>query len=156
MGGWQVSLLGTMHTGTPINIANAGIYPTNYLSSAIAILKPGATLPDNHLYTDEKGIPSIFQTTSAVNSFTGQDPGTVGTRGIVRVPGAVNFDASVSKSFKMPFEGHRIMVRGEAFNAFNHVNFNTPNLSLATPSTFGELTKTADARVMQFALRYEF
>jgi hypothetical protein len=56
----------------------------------------------------------------------------------------------------MPFEGHRVSVRGEAFNAFNHVNFTTPNLSLATPSTFGELTKTSDPRVMQFALRYEF
>jgi hypothetical protein len=145
-----------MRTGTPVNISNAGIYPTNYLTSAIAVLKPGATLPANKLTTDEKGIPSIFPSTSAVTSFTGQDPGTVGTRGIVRVPGAVNFDISMSKSFKMPFEGHRLMLRGEAFNAFNHVNFITPNLSLATPSTFGELTSTSAARVMQFALRYEF
>ena len=77
-------------------------------------------------------------------------------KGIVRVPGSVNFDAAISKSFKMPFEGHRISFRGEAFNVFNHVNFTTPNLSLATPATFGELTATAAARVMQFALRYEF
>jgi hypothetical protein len=108
------------------------------------------------MFADEKGIPSIFPSTTAVQAFEGQDPGTVGTRGIVRVPGSVNFDTSISKSFRMPFEGHRLTMRGEAFNAFNHVNFNTPNLSLATPSTFGELTKTADARVMQFALRYEF
>ena len=156
IGGWQVSLLGTLRTGTPANISNAGLYPTNYLSSAIGILRPGATMPGNHVFTDEKGIPSIFTATSAVNSFEGQDPGTVGTRGIVRVPGSVNFDASISKSFKMPIEGHRLSLRGEAFNAFNHVNFITPNLSLATPSTFGELTSTAAARVMQFALRYEF
>jgi hypothetical protein len=91
-----------------------------------------------------------------VQAFEGQDPGTVGTRGIVRVPGAVNLDMAVSKSFRMPWEGHRVSVRGEAFNAFNHVNFTTPNVSLATPSTFGELTNTAAARVMQFALRYEF
>ena len=62
----------------------------------------------------------------------------------------------VSKSFRMPFEGHRVSIRGEAFNVFNHVNFTSPNLSLATPSTFGELTSTSAARVMQFALRYEF
>lgn len=155
-GGWQIGLLGTLQTGTPANILNSGIYPTNYLSSAIAILKPGATLPANHVFSDQNGIPSIFQMTGAVNSFTGQDPGTVGTRGIVRVPGSVNFDASLSKSFKMPFEGQRLMLRGEAFNAFNHVNFMTPNLSLANPATFGELTATAPARVMQFALRYEF
>jgi hypothetical protein len=156
LGGWQVSLLGTLRTGTPANISNAGLYPTNYLTSAIGILRLGATMPDNHMFADEKGIPSIFPNTSAVQAFEGQDPGTVGTRGIVRVPGSVNFDTAISKSFRMPFEGHRLTLRGEAFNAFNHVNFNTPNLSLATPSTFGELTKTADARVMQFALRYEF
>jgi hypothetical protein len=156
IGGWQVSLLGTLRTGTPANISNAGLYPTNYLTSALGILKPGATMPGNFVQTDEKGIPSIFGSTTAATSFVGQDPGTVGTRGIVRVPGSVNFDASISKSFKMPFEGHRVSIRGEAFNAFNHVNFITPNLSLATPATFGELTNTAAARVMQFALRYEF
>jgi hypothetical protein len=148
--------LGTLRTGTPVNISNAGLYPTNYLTSAIGILRPGATMPGNHLYSDEKGIPSIFPSTTAVQAFEGQDPGTVGTRGIVRVPGAVNFDAAISKSFRMPFEGHRVSIRGEAFNVFNHVNFITPNLSLATPSTFGELTSTSAARVMQFALRYEF
>uniref|UniRef100_Q02AQ7 TonB-dependent transporter Oar-like beta-barrel domain-containing protein n=1 Tax=Solibacter usitatus (strain Ellin6076) TaxID=234267 RepID=Q02AQ7_SOLUE len=156
VGGWQVSLLATMRTGTPLNIANSGLYPTNYLNSALGILRPGATMPANHLASDEKGIPSIFSSTSAVQSFEGQDPGTDGTRGIVRVPGSVNFDMSVSKSFRLPWEGHRVSIRGEAFNAFNHVNFTTPNVSLATPSTFGELTKTADPRVMQFALRYEF
>jgi hypothetical protein len=116
-------------------------------------------MPANHVYTDERGNPSIFQSTSAVNSFEGQYPGQVGARGIVRVPGQVNFDLSASKSFKMPFENHRLILRGEAFNAFNHTNFqftSTANLSLATPSTFGELQTTAAPRVMQFALRYEF
>jgi hypothetical protein len=57
-------------------------------------------------------------------------------------------------------------VRAEAFNAFNNVNFlaTAPNgattgnisISLANPTTFGELATAADARVMQFALRYEF
>jgi hypothetical protein len=156
LGGWQVSLLATLRTGTPANIVNSGLYPTNYLTSAIGILRESTAMPANHVFADEKGIPSIFQSTSAVNAFEGQNPGQVGARGIVRVPGQVNFDASISKSFKMPFENHRVIVRGEAFNAFNHVSFNTPNLSLATPSTFGELTKTSDPRVMQFALRYEF
>jgi len=156
LGGWNLGLLGTMRTGTPINISNAGLYPTNYLTSALGILRPGATMPADHLFADEKGIPSLFGSTSAVNSFEGQDPGTVGTRGILRVPGLVNFDVSVSKSFRLPKEGHTISIRGEAFNALNHVNFTTPNVSLATPSTFGELTNTTAARVMQLALRYEF
>jgi hypothetical protein len=86
----------------------------------------------------------------------GQYPGTVGTRGIVRGAGLINFDLSLGKYFTLPFEGHRIQLRGEAFNAFNNVNFNTPNLSLASPGTFGQFSAASPARVMQFALRYEF
>jgi hypothetical protein len=64
----------------------------------------------------------------------------------------------LSKYFRLPKEGHRIEVRAEAFNAFNNVDFSfsTPVVSLATPTTFGELNTAAAARVMQFALRYEF
>jgi len=53
----------------------------------------------------------------------------------------------------MPFENHRLMLRGEAFNAFFNTSTHHADLSLATPSTFGELTKPTAPRVMQFALR---
>jgi hypothetical protein len=56
----------------------------------------------------------------------------------------------------MPWEGHRIQFRAEAFNAFNNVNFFNPSLRLDRPSTFGEFQNVMPARVMQFALRYEF
>jgi hypothetical protein len=65
-------------------------------------------------------------------------------------------DLSVSKKFPIK-ERHSINFRAEAFNAFNLVNFNSPSsISLASPSTFGQITSAQDARVMQFALRYEF
>ena len=119
-------------------------------------MKPGATMPESARY-DQTGSPNIFGSTTAVQSFIGQYPGTVGNRAIVRKPAFFNTDVSISKYFKMPFEGHRLQVRGEAFNGFNNVNFTgTPQLSLATPTTFGQITSAADARVMQFAMRYEF
>jgi hypothetical protein len=65
-------------------------------------------------------------------------------------------DISVSKYFKMPWEGHRMQLRGEAFNAFNNVNVTNPSLALYNPLTFGEYQSTTPPRVMQFALRYEF
>ena len=49
-----------------------------------------------------------------------------------------------------------MQLRGEAFNAFNNVNFTNPSLALYSPLTFGEYQNTAPPRVMQFALRYEF
>jgi hypothetical protein len=56
----------------------------------------------------------------------------------------------------MPWEGHRLLFRAEAFNAFNHANFTNPSLNLQSPLTFGEFQGTMDPRSMQFALRYEF
>ncbi len=156
VGGWQITGLGSYRTGTPLNLSNAGLYPTNYLNSAIAILKPGATMPATGLYTNQNGQPALFSTTTAVNAFEGQYPGQVGTRGIVRNIGFVNTDLSASKFFKLPWEGHTIQIRAEAFNALNNVNFTTPGTSIQSPSTFGQFTAATDPRVMQFALRYSF
>jgi hypothetical protein len=157
LGGWQVSALTRYRSGLPLNISTGGIYPTNYLSSSIAIVKPGASFPESGPGFDQNGNPSIFRNTNAVNAFIGQYPGRVGTRNILRGAPLFNTDMSLSKSFQMPFEGHRIQVRAEAFNAFNNVNWGDPTRTLANPGNFGQITSTSvAARVIQFALRYEF
>jgi hypothetical protein len=156
VGGWQVATLVSYHTGSPITVTDSGVYNVNYEYSAFSILRPGTALPSNGLTFDQSGAPSIFSNTNAVNAFVGQYPGTVGTRGILRGPSFFNTDLAVSKSFRI-HENHRISIRGEAFNAFNKVSFSNPSLSIASPTTFGEITSTSNAaRVMQFALRYEF
>ena len=64
---------------------------------------------------------------------------------------------SLGKYLQMPFEGHRVQIRAEALNAFNNLNFVDPARSLANPGNFGQITSTnSGARVIQFALRYEF
>jgi hypothetical protein len=164
IGGWQVTTLMSIRTGTPLNVLDSGVYNVNYETSSYSILAPGAQMPVNHFAFDNNGNPSIFTNTNAVNAFVGSYPGAVGTRGIVRGPGFFNTDLAIGKFFRLPKEGHRVQVRAEAFNAFNHVNFanpassgTTPGVNLANPTTFGEITSTANnARVMQFALRYEF
>ncbi|MBZ2184026.1 MAG: TonB-dependent receptor [Bryobacter sp.] len=155
-GGWQISMLGRFRSGLPQDITNGGIYPTNYLTSALAIRRPGATQPTQSVTFNQNGNPSIFQNTNAINSFIGQYPGTTGERGIVRSAGSTTFDLSLSKRFFMPWEGHTLQFRAEAFNAFNNVNFTAISLSLTQPANFGQFTAAADSRVMQFALRYEF
>jgi hypothetical protein len=164
IGGWTVTTLMSIRTGTPLNVLDSGVYNVNYETSSYSILAPGAQLPANHFSFDNNGNPSIFTNTSAVNAFVGSYPGANGSRGIVRGPGFFNTDLAIGKFFRLPKEGHRVQVRGEAFNVLNHTNFanpfsggTTPGVSLANPTTFGEITATANnARVMQFALRYEF
>jgi len=56
----------------------------------------------------------------------------------------------------MPYnEKHQISIRFEAFNALNHPNWGTPNLSLSS-STFGRITNTRAMRVLQLAAKYQF
>jgi hypothetical protein len=156
IGGWQLNLIARYRSGLPTTIQNNGIYPTNYLNSSIANLKPGVTAPEASTTLNQNGNPSVFANTNAVNAYTGQYPGRTGTRAITRLDNLVNFDIAAAKVFALPFEGHRVMLRGEAFNAFNNVNFFDAALRTDQPATFGEYRKAMPARVMQFALRYEF
>jgi hypothetical protein len=84
--GWQVSMLARYRTGLPYSTSNNGVYPTNYLNSAIAILRPGEVMPETGVGYNQNGNPSIFRNTTATDAFMGQYAGYVGTRGIVRVP----------------------------------------------------------------------
>ena len=156
VGGWSVNVIARYRSGLPTTISNAGIYPTNYLSSAIAIPKPGATAPVAGTTYDQNGNPSVFTNTNATDGYIGQYPGRTGARAILRLDDMLNFDLAATKAFFLPFEGHRLVLRAEAFNAFNNVNFFNPILRLDRPGTFGEYQAASPPRVMQFALRYEF
>jgi hypothetical protein len=69
-------------------------------------------------------------------------------------PGNWNLDIALTRGFYIT-ERHRIDIRAEAFNVFNHARFNNPNTSL-TSTTFGKITTAMDPRIMQFALKYTF
>jgi hypothetical protein len=156
IGGWELDLISRYRSGLPTTIQNNGVYPTNYLNSSIAILRPGVAAPESGSTYNQNGNPSVFSNTNAVKSYMGQYPGRTGTRAIARLAGLVNFDLSASKRFNLPFEGHSISLRGEAFNAFNNVNFFDAVLRTDRTATFGEYQRAMPARVMQFALRYTF
>jgi hypothetical protein len=155
VGGWQISTIARYHSGLPTAIFYGGIWPTNFSFGAISYpINPSFTTSNG---IDSRGNPGVFQTPSASSSnWLPMYAGDVGSRAAIRLAGFVNFDIAVAKSFKLPFEGHRLQVRGEAFNAFNHANFSNPSLDASSPSNFGEYSQNAGPRVMQFGLRYEF
>lgn len=76
-------------------------------------------------------------------------------RNIVRGPGLVTMDASLSRLFAVSERaGLRLEVQG--FNLFNRANFNLPELYADEPSTFGHIFSAKAPRQMQCALRLEF
>lgn len=154
VGGWQISTISRYRSGLPTSIFTSGIFPTNFSFGAIAYpIGPYQT----NLSIDSKGNPGIFSNpAAAAANWLPMYAGSVGTRAAVRLDRLLNFDIAVAKSFRMPWEGHRLQFRAEAFNAFNTKNFVNPSLDSQSPATFGEFLNDMPQRVMQFALRYEF
>jgi len=76
--------------------------------------------------------------------------GTFGNMGrnIFRGPGFVNWDASVSKIWKLN-ERFKIQLRGEMFNAANHANFASGSVGtdLSSPDSLGLASATPDVQV---------
>ncbi len=156
VGGWQVSSIMRFTSGLPTVVSGDSVWNTNYWQNSLGIItgpvKSGQT-------SDENGVPSMFANTSTSTSFADAWPGATGTRAALRLPGIKNIDLAATKSFHLPIpklETSELQFRAEAFNAFNFVNFISPSLALSSPATFGEFSATTPARVMQFALRYQF
>ena len=77
------------------------------------------------------------------------------TRGSFHGPGFTNLDASLHKSFVMPYsEKHHLDIRFEAFNALNHPNWGLPNLNYSSGS-FGQVG-AGGMRQLQLAAKYQF
>jgi hypothetical protein len=63
---------------------------------------------------------------------------------------------SLIKTMKL-WEGGSLQFHVDAFNIFNHAQFNPPGNDINTASTFGIITSTSvTPRVMQFGLKFLF
>jgi outer membrane receptor protein involved in Fe transport len=89
-------------------------------------------------------------------------------RNLFRTPGIWNVDGGIYKTFRLPWEGHRLQFRAEFFNLFNHSNlYADPSSNLYTGSTTSNTVlahrgvlptspTTYERRNIQLALRYTF
>jgi Carboxypeptidase regulatory-like domain/TonB dependent receptor len=75
-------------------------------------------------------------------------------RNILDGPGFANFNASILKTTKLK-EGLNLQLRAEAFNLFNHPNFDLPDNFLGSP-TFGRILSAGNPRHIQFGLKLLF
>lgn len=162
-GGWQTSGIFRWRGAFPISPSNGFNFPTNFFQTT-----PGTWTcrPDVDFQQSATGGPNLFTSPAAALAclaFT--EAGGSGSRSSLRGVRFTNTDMGIRKYFQLPVEGHRFVFEWQAFNLFNHPNFDDRNLALNPESsgTFGRFTSTigqdlrnTNGRVMQFALRYEF
>jgi hypothetical protein len=160
IGGWQVSGIVTWRTG--LAIPAIGGNSTLSLAADNGALFTGAqSAVASGIHTDTANnnqIQFFADPKAALKAFSFVSGLTVGSRDTLRGPSFTNTDLAVVKNFPLFGEKYKLQFRAEAFNAFNHPNFGLPDTGI-TSSTFGVITSLAGqepARVMQFALRFDF
>jgi hypothetical protein len=175
LGGWQVSGITVVQSGTPFSVTdglpfgdNAGVANGTGTGSRLDLVgNPSAGLTSTDVPGDRGPLaynPAAF---AAPQGLTFGDVG----RNTLTLPDRVNFDFGVFKRFaineRMGFE-----FRWENFNLFNHTEYNQvsgngssggtgANVAMDTvdptaSTVFLHLSGTHDPRIMQFGLRFYF
>jgi hypothetical protein len=149
LGGWEVATIVSFQTGPPQDIT-----ATN-LTADTGIHTQRANCLGGGAYASGSPRSNGLQWLNPAN-FSADAAGYYGTcgRSAFTGPGLNNWDLSVFKDFPIR-EGTRVEFRAEAFNAFNHAQFDLPVNSVASP-IFGKLTAAESPRVIQFALKLYF
>jgi hypothetical protein len=144
LGGWEVDGIVTIATGNPFTVTlNTGV--NNGAPSWPNRIGPGTL--------SHKTPTAYFN----LADFVAPPNNTYGNsaRSVLYGPGTRNFDLSLQRAFAI-HESINLILRGDAFNAFNHPNFLNPNSAIGAGSA-GTITGTnLDNRDMQVSAKLVF
>jgi hypothetical protein len=134
------SLIGT----NPNGVNNSSIDEPDYNGGPI------------HVGLDPRKDGNKFFNTSSFSMNALGTPGTAKRR-FFYGPGAENFDMAVAKNLQL-IGSKDLMFRVEAFNVFNHTQFNGPTSVDGDigSSTFGQVISAAPPRILQGAVTVSF
>jgi outer membrane receptor protein involved in Fe transport len=156
-GGWQFSAVAKFSKGTPFTVTTTAL-DLNFDSFA----ESRPVLLDPTILGRSVSLPAtstISLPRSAFRGLTIADSNAVLVgRNTFFSDGVKNIDFGIAKIFSMPWEGHKVTLRADMFNAFNHVQYGIPSASLAN-TNFGAITGAAvqyAPRNIQVSLRYQY
>jgi hypothetical protein len=164
LGGWQVAGIFQYHSGQPFTLnvpfdANLDGNLTDRPSTTDGLIFLDEHGPRRLRIAPNQNFLSFVNVTGFFNPNTLQPvlfPGTgfVG-RNTVRADNFINLDMALSKDFRFN-ETQSLLFRTEVFNILNRANFGIPVRVIGAPG-FGSSTNTVNpARIIQFALKYNF
>jgi hypothetical protein len=164
LGGWSVSGILTIQSGTALTISQTN--STNVFGISQDRAQLSRKCSNNQLVN---GGPAESKLGKYFNAACFSAPLVIGADGIGTAfgnsatgitdgPGQANVDLSISKSINLrwPTDVAGLQFRAELFNAFNHPQFSNPDTNFSSP-TFGVISSTAvNPRVGQLAVKLEF
>jgi hypothetical protein len=154
LGGWELSGITRAQSGQPLTLsgsqtigAGSGLGSVTRRPDIVPGVDPFSG------YTCPAGKECWFNPAAFKAAPTNQ-AGNSGV-GVIGGPGYYAWDLSVRKNFKLPREGMTFMLQADAFNAFNHTNWQNPGTS-ATGGGFGQIGNTNPPRNIQFGAKFAF
>jgi hypothetical protein len=148
--GWRFSTIFQYTSGTPLFVSQSADGENNGNLFQRPDLVPGQPLS-----VSTRTIGAWFNT-AAFTQANGHYGSTPRNPGWLVSPPHDPVILAVNRIFPMPFEGHSLDFRVEAFNALNQPQWGSPGVSQGS-STFGKISSTAiDNRELQLALKYIF
>ena len=153
LSGWESYGIVTLQSGRPFTVA---LLPEiDNSGTGRSILGFGANDRPNLVGDAELSNPTTDRWFNT-GAFAFPALGTFGNAGrnILDGPGFQNVNLSLMKNTSLS-ERVNLQFRAEAFNLFNHPNFNLPDNFLGSP-TFGHITSARDLRHIQFGLKLLF
>jgi hypothetical protein len=148
MGGWEISAIGTMETGMPLNISLGGAQGSNGLANSTNRPDMNGSVSTPHTLLDWFS-PSAFSL-PALGAW-----GNFPARSIYG-PGRDNWNISLFKAFNFSeARGSRLEIRLETFNTFNHTQYDAVSTAF-TDSRFGQVTSTYNPRNVQLGVKLMF
>lgn len=155
-GGWSLSGITTFASGQPIQLTESD---DRSLSGTFSdpIDEPSYADNGSHLFVNRN--PRSQQPYFNPNYFVPEPLGQVGNvmRRFFTGPGINNSDMALVKDTAIA-ETKQLQFRAEAFNVFNHAQFNNPsgNVDNTGGGGFGYVTSARNPRIMQVALKLMF
>ena len=158
--GWSLSGITRFSTGFPVTMINngdnslIGTNPNGVNNSSID--EPDYNGGPLHLNKNPRtNGNNYFDSTIFTMNALG-DPGT-SKRRFFYGPGADNYDMAAAKNLPLT-ETKSLLFRVEAFNVFNHAQFNGPQSVDGNigSTTFGNVISAAAPRILQGALKFSF
>ena len=156
-GGWQFSAVAKLAKGTPFTVTTTAVDLNfdSFAESRPVLLDPsilgrGVNLPASSRISLPR---SAFRTLTIADFNT-----PILGRNTFFSDGVKNIDFGITKIFSMPWEGHKLTVRADMFNAFNHAQYGIPSASIAN-TNFGAITGTSALylpRQVLVSLRYQY
>ena len=148
LGGWEVSGIGTMESGLPLNINLGGSQGSNGLANGTNRPNVNGSISEPHTLLSWFGSSAFsLPALGAWGNFPARS---------IYGPGRNNWNLSLFKNFTFSeARGSRLEFRLETFNAFNHTQFQNISTTF-TDSRFGQVTSTYLPRNVQLGVKLMF